>query len=90
MPGTKIPTFEERKKDLLVSANGQAIKEEDKHQTVIQNHLPFNGILGNKKAMFYILREYCILAGRDLFNTVPLTFHIKQGLKDEEYKKFAQ
>jgi hypothetical protein len=56
---------------------------------VIQNHLPFNGILGNKKAMFYILREYCNLTGRNLFNTVPLTFHIKHGLKDEEYKKFA-
>jgi hypothetical protein len=51
--------------------------------------LPFNGILGNKKAMFYILKEYCGLTGRDLFSTVPLTFHIKQGLKDEEYKKFA-
>ena len=40
--------------------------------------------------MFYILREYCSLKGLDLFNIVPMTFHIKQGLKDEQYKKFAE
>lgn len=32
------------------------MKESDKIKQAIHNHLPFNGILGNKKAMFYILK----------------------------------
>jgi tubulin--tyrosine ligase len=48
----------------------------------MHNHLPFNGILGNKKAMFYILKEYCETIKMNLFDIVPLTFHIKQGMKD--------
>ena len=49
---------------------------------IVHNHLPVNGILGNKKAMFYILEEYMRLIGAHLFDIVPLTFHIKAGLKD--------
>jgi hypothetical protein len=59
------------------------MKEEEKQTSVIHNHLPFNGILGNKKAMFYILKEYCDATQKNLNNIVPLTFHIKHGLKDE-------
>lgn len=49
---------------------------------LVHNHLPFNGLLGNKKAMFYSLREYYRLTDRDVFATVPLTFHIQNGTKD--------
>lgn len=49
---------------------------------IVHNHLPVNGILGNKKAMFYILREYMQLIGGQVFDIVPLTFHIKAGIKD--------
>lgn len=55
---------------------------------VVQNHLPFNGLLGNKKAMFYSLREYYRLTKRDIFTVVPLTFHIQNGTRDEEFKRF--
>jgi hypothetical protein len=41
-----------------------------------------SGLLGNKKAMFYMLREYYKLKNVDIFQTVPLTFHIKKGLQD--------
>jgi hypothetical protein len=30
------------------------------------------------------------MVGKDVFQYVPLTFHIKNGLKDPEYKKFVQ
>ena len=30
--------------------------EEDLSSSVIQNHLPLNGILGNKKAMYYMMK----------------------------------
>jgi hypothetical protein len=40
------------------------VREEDISKAVIHNHLPLNGLLGNKKAMFYMLREYCRLTDR--------------------------
>jgi hypothetical protein len=55
---------------------------------LIHNHLPLNGLLGNKKAMFYMLREYYRLTNRAIFETVPLTYHIKKGFLDEEFKAF--
>jgi hypothetical protein len=51
-------------------------------QALLHNHLPQNGLLGNKKAMFYSLREYYRLLNRDVFSTVPLTFHIQNGTQD--------
>jgi len=40
--------------------------------------------------MFYILKEYCDITGTDLYDTIPLTYHIKHGLKDDQYKLFFQ
>ena len=47
-----------------------------------------NFYLGNKKALFYNLREYYGLVGENVFEYLPLTFHIKKGFKDLEYKRF--
>lgn len=44
--------------------------------------MPGNGLLGNKKAMFYCLREYYRLINEDVFSVVPLTFIINHGLLD--------
>lgn len=49
------------------------------------NHMPGNCHLGNKKALFFNLRQYCQLTGKELFDMVPLTFHI-----GEEYKHFER
>ena len=54
----------------------------------MQNHLPFNGLLGNKKAMFYLMKEYCRLTKKNFFEVVPLTFHIKKGLMDDQFRSF--
>lgn len=54
----------------------------------MHNHLMNNFYLGNKKALFHNLKEYYSLTGGDLFKTVPLTFHIKKGIKDPQYKRF--
>jgi tubulin--tyrosine ligase len=48
----------------------------------VHNHLECNFHLGNKKAMFYNLRQYYELIGKDVFDYIPLTFHIKNGLDD--------
>lgn len=54
----------------------------------MHNHLSNNFYLGNKKALFHNLKEYYSLTGADLFKVVPLTFHIKKGVKDVQYKRF--
>jgi tubulin monoglycylase TTLL3/8 len=56
---------------------------------LIHNHLINNFFLGNKKALFYNLREYYSLSGDNLYNYIPLTFHIRRGMKDQEYTKFV-
>jgi tubulin---tyrosine ligase len=49
---------------------------------MIHNHMPGNGLLGNKKAMFYCLREYYNLMQENVFDVVPLTFIVNHGLLD--------
>ncbi len=56
---------------------------------LMHNHLENNFFLGNKKAMFYNLRQYYCLMGDNAFNYLPLTFHIKEGVKDPQYKRFV-
>lgn len=56
---------------------------------LMHNHLENNFYLGNKKALFHNLKEYCELSGESLYEYIPLTFHIKKGIKDVEYKKFV-
>lgn len=54
----------------------------------MHNHLINNFYLGNKKAMFYNLKQYYDLINVNAFNKIPLTFHIKKGFKDLQYKRF--
>lgn len=54
----------------------------------MHNHLINNFYLGNKKAMFYNLKQYYDLIGANAFTKIPLTFHIKKGFKDLQYKRF--
>ena len=56
----------------------------------LHNHLEFNWNLGNKKAMFYNLRRYYELIGKNPFDFIPLTFHIQKGSDDKEYRKFVK
>ena len=54
----------------------------------IHNHLELNYHLGSKKALFYNMRAYFEALKENVFNYLPLTFHIQKGLQDEEYSKF--
>ena len=55
----------------------------------MHNHLENNFYLGNKKAMFHNMRQYYSLMHSNVYEYLPLTFHIKKGIKDIEYKKFV-
>ncbi len=51
----------------------------------LYNKLEDNFHLSNKKAMFLNIRLYYEAMGKDVFNAVPMTFHIKEGLEDAEF-----
>jgi hypothetical protein len=47
-----------------------------------------NGYIGNKKALYYLMSNYCQQQNRDVFEVLPLTFHISKGIEDSEWKRF--
>lgn len=53
----------------------------------IHNHLEQNFLIGNKKALFYNLKAYYDLLGKNVYDIIPLTFHIgEQGSSDPVFK----
>ena len=63
-------------------------KEINPFKLKIHNHLPSNYVIGNKKALFYTMSNYYEKTNQNLFDYLPLTFHIQNGLEDNEYLKF--
>lgn len=53
----------------------------------IHNHLENNFHLGNKKALFYNMRAYYESQNQNVFDNLPLTFHIKSP-DSAEIKQF--
>lgn len=54
----------------------------------MHNHIEQNYYIGNKKALFYNMKRYYDLQKLDVFEALPLTFHITKGLDDSEFKVF--
>lgn len=54
----------------------------------IQNHFEKNFFLGNKKALYYSMKRYYEITDRNIFDYLPITFHISKGIDDPEYEKF--
>lgn len=52
----------------------------------VHNHFIHNNFLGNKKALFYNLKYYYDLRGKNLWDIIPLTFHIKNSENDNQYQ----
>ena len=71
-------------------------KEEEKeenvtnHGTMYYSKMANNYHLSNKKAIFYNMKVYYEAIGKDYFKSMPLTFHIKEGLNDSQFFKFEQ
>ena len=68
--------------------NKSSLSKINAKATRLQNHLSNNYVIGNKKALFYTMSKYYELNGEDVFDYLPLTFHIQNGLEDPEYLKF--
>lgn len=56
----------------------------------MHNKIEFNQHLTNKKGLYLSMKNYCEALNLDLFEFVPLTFHIKMGDKDPEFHKFLE
>ena len=54
----------------------------------VYNKLEDNYHLANKKALFINMRNYYEAIGREPFDALPVTFHVKSGLDDPEFHKF--
>lgn len=55
----------------------------------MHNHLECNYFIGNKKALFYNLKQYYELLGKDVFTIIPLTYHIR-GVGDTQFEVFVK
>jgi len=78
----QIDSSMNEKKNLLEINSSFAIK--------MHNHLENNGQLHNKKSMFMNLRTYCEAIKENVYDYVPLTFHIKDSHQDPEFAKFLE
>jgi len=68
----------------------QSLPKSSSNKVKMCNHLERHGQLSNKKNMFINLVNYYNAIGENPYLTLPLTFHIKQGLEDQEFIKFCE
>lgn len=56
----------------------------------MHNHLINNYVISNKKALFNTMANYYKEIGLQVFDYLPLTFHIKDGMEDKKYFEFIR
>lgn len=66
------------------------VKIEEPQKLKMQNHLFANYYIGNKKALFYNLKKYYKELKRNVFEIIPLTFHISKGIEDPAFEEFIE
>ena len=44
--------------------------------------------MNNKKALYLNMKNYYDALDQDVFDNLPLTLHIKEGLDDPEFQRF--
>ena len=84
-------------KEIIPEDAPPPLEQKIPHPTVYQssaikiyNRLENNFHISNKKAMFINLRNYYEAMGRDIFDAVPVTFHIQDGTSDPEFQNFKE
>jgi hypothetical protein len=60
----------------------------DKLETKLYNKVEDNFHMANKKALLLNMRNYYDALGENVFDNLPVTFHIKNGLDDPEFTRF--
>jgi len=57
---------------------------------ITTNHQENNFHMCNKKAIYYNMKIFYESMGQNPFDTLPLTYHIKEGETDREFLKFVE
>ena len=71
-----------------IKADFKPFMHKNQENFKMHNHLENNYMLSNKKCLLYNMRYYYESIKKDVFATLPLTFHIQQGLQDPEFTRF--
>ncbi len=61
---------------------------EQPKKLIIHNHFEQNEFLGNKKALFYNMKAYYENQNKNVFDYLPLTFHVT-SFADESWSSFV-
>lgn len=56
----------------------------------MQNHFKNNYVIGNKKTLFKTMSVYYKNREDNVFNYLPYTFHVRNGIEDESYFRFLK
>lgn len=57
-------------------------------ESKLYNKIEDNFHVNNKKALFLNMKNYYEAMNMDVFENIPLTFHVKTGLDDPEFQRF--
>jgi len=60
------------------------------NDTKLYNKIEDNFHMNNKKALYLNAKNYYDALDQDVFDNLPLTFHVKEGLDDPEFHRFKQ
>ena len=77
-------------KDPIQTTQDQERLGEKLLQYKIYNKIEDNFHLNNKKALFLNMKNYYEALDQDVFDNLPVTFHVKDGLDDPEFYRFKE
>jgi tubulin monoglycylase TTLL3/8 len=84
---SEIAISEKTYKGRVNFVNCKQIKKiESSTSLLLHNHVEQNYFIGNKKSLFYHMKRYYQLRKLDVFQVLPLTFHVTKGLEDSQFK----
>ena len=82
-----------KNKDLYITGSaekGPDLSVRPQFDVKLYNKIEDNFHIANKKALLLNMTNYYDALGQNVFDNLPLTFHIKKGLVDKEFAKFKQ
>jgi hypothetical protein len=79
--------------DKVISGHKYGTYSDQKYSSAslsVFNHLEYNNCLSQKKSLYHCLKIFYRTQDQDVFDYLPLTFHIKKGALDEELRRFEE
>lgn len=68
----------------------QDIVKVDSQMVKSHNKLEYNQVISNKKELYSCMKNYFSAIGTDMFEYIPVTFHVKNGENDLEFLRFTK